>query len=194
MSANSSLASEPPPAASSRPDGDARLVFIDALRGLAALAVAAYHIERYGPFKEPVRRILDGPIDYTIRHGWMGVEVFFVISGFVIAYSLRKAWMTPGYLGNYALRRSIRLDPPYWVTIAVALALHFFGPALLNVPSPMDAPPTGRQIASHALYLQDVMGYGNLSVGLWSLCIEVQFYLLYAIGLGVAQQFCGQEG
>jgi len=171
--------------------GDARLVFIDALRGIAALAVAAYHIERYGPLARPASRIIEGPLENVIRHGWMGVQVFFVISGFVIAYSLRKAWMTPGYLGNYALRRSIRLDPPYWATIAVALALHFLAPRLLNIPSPMDASPTGRQIAWHALYLQNVMGYDNLSVGLWTLCIEVQFYLLYAIMLAVAQRFCG---
>ena len=37
------------------------------------------------------------------------------------------------------------------------------------------------------------MGYDNLSVGLWTLCIEVQFYLLYAIGLGLAQRLCGQD-
>ena len=172
---------------------ETRLVFIDALRGIAALAVAAYHIERYGPLARPASRIIEGPIENAIRYGWVGVEVFFVISGFVIAYSLRNAWMTPGYLGNYALRRSIRLDPPYWVTIAVALALHFLGPRLLNVPSPIDEPPTWPQIAWHALYLQNVMGYDNLSVGLWTLCIEVQFYLLYAIMLGIAQRLCGPD-
>jgi peptidoglycan/LPS O-acetylase OafA/YrhL len=187
---------EPSPVGVPRAEpGDGRLIFIDAMRGVAALAVAAYHIERYGPLAKPASRIIAGPIENTIRYGWMGVEVFFVISGFVIAYSLRNAWMSPGYLGNYALRRSIRLDPPYWVTIAVALSLHFFGPTLLNVPSPMDADqvadPIWPQISWHALYLQNVMGYSNLSVGLWTLCIEVQFYLLYAIMLGVAQRLCG---
>src|SRR5262249_4648137 len=132
----------PSPSATPRTEtGDARLVFIDALRGIAALAVAAYHIERYGPLAKPASRIIAAPIANTIRYGWMGGEVFFVISGFVIAYSLRNAWMTPGYLGNYALRRSIRLDPPYWFTIAFALALHFLGPRLLHVPSPLDEPP-----------------------------------------------------
>ena len=73
------------------PPKSERLAFIDALRGLAALAVAAYHIERYGPLAEPASRLIAGPIEEVIRHGWMGVQTFYVISGFVIAYSLRGA-------------------------------------------------------------------------------------------------------
>jgi peptidoglycan/LPS O-acetylase OafA/YrhL len=170
-----------------------RLAFIDALRGLAALAVAAYHIERYGPLAEPASRLIAGPLEEVIRHGWMGVQTFYVISGFVIAYSLREAWMTPAYLGNYAVRRSLRLDPPYWATIGVALALHFCGAWLLRWPSPLVESPTWPQFGWHFLYLQNVMGHDNLSVGLWTLCIEVQFYLLYATVLGLAQRSCGFE-
>src|SRR5215210_7178617 len=70
-----SVSSRTPPGSRSE-----RLVFIDALRGIAALAVAAYHIERYGPLAEPASRILQGPVETIIEHGWMGVQVFFVIS------------------------------------------------------------------------------------------------------------------
>ena len=98
--------------------------------------------------------------------------------------------MTPGYLGNYAFRRSLRLDPPYWATIAASLALVFIGP-LLAWPPPMDSQPSWPQFGWHFFYLQNVMGYDNLSVGLWTLCIEVQFYLLYATVLGLAQRTCG---
>ncbi|MGE0606951.1 MAG: acyltransferase family protein [Pirellulales bacterium] len=175
---------------------EGRLVFIDALRGLAALAVAVYHIERYGPLAEPASALLPAPIENLIESGWMGVQAFFVISGFVIAYSLRRAWVTPGYLGNYALRRSLRLDPPYWATIGLVLVLHAWGPRLWHIPSPitespLDPGPTGGQILSHAFYLQNALGYGNLSVGLWTLCIEVQFYLLYTALLGLVQACCG---
>jgi len=189
-------AAAPPPAAPALQPAPkpARLVFIDALRGLAALAVAAYHIERYGPLAGPTSRSIAGPVETAIEHGWIGVPVFFVISGFVIAYSLKSAWVTPRYLGLYALRRSIRLDPPYWTTIAVALALHFVLPRLLDVPSPLDSPPSLKQVAWHLLYLQNVMGYDNLSVGLWTLCIEVQFYLLYAMLQGFAQRCGGPSG
>jgi len=43
-------------------------------------------------------------------------------------------------------------------------------------------------LLSHVLYLQNILGYENLSAGFWTLCIEVQFYLLYVVGLGIAQR------
>src|SRR4051794_15898753 len=92
---------------------DGRSTYVDALRGIAAFSVACYHITRYGPLPEPASQIIPGVLQRWFDYGWMGVQVFFVISGFVIAYSVRNARVTPGFLGNYALRRSIRLDPPY---------------------------------------------------------------------------------
>jgi peptidoglycan/LPS O-acetylase OafA/YrhL len=163
-----------------------RLVFIDALRGLAALAVATYHIHRYGPLHEAAGSLIPAPLALVFEHGWMGVQVFFVISGFVIAYSVREAIITPRYVANFALRRSIRLDPPYWTTIAIVLCLYLLGGPLAQI-DPLIDPPSAGQLLAHPMYLQDILGYGNVSVGLWSLCIEVQFYLLLIVALGVAQ-------
>src|SRR5689334_6415897 len=87
-----------------------RFAFVDALRGLAALAVCCHHIDRFGPLWEPASYTIPETLGTLFEHGRVGVKVFFVISGFVIAYSVRKVWVTPGYLGNFALRRSIRLE------------------------------------------------------------------------------------
>jgi peptidoglycan/LPS O-acetylase OafA/YrhL len=168
-----------------RPAGE-RLQFIDALRGIAALAVACYHIHRYGPLHEPASQRIPWPLAAVFEHGWMGVQVFFVISGFVIAYSVLGVPISPRFLGNFALRRSIRLDPPYWATILLVLALYAVTQDMGLAENVID-PPHWRQLASHAFYLQDVLDYGNVSVGFWSLCIEVQFYLLLIVLLGVAQ-------
>lgn len=165
-----------------------RFTFIDALRGLAALGVAVYHINRYGPLVEPADQLIPSPIRVIAEHGWMGVQVFFVISGFVIAYSLRNARITPRFLGNYVLRRAIRLDPPYWATICCVLLLNAVTFLVEDVPPPMDAFPTWPQFITHFFYLQNVLSYGNLSVGFWTLCIEVQFYILVILLLGLAQR------
>lgn len=150
------------------------------------MAVATYHIHRYGPLHEAAGSLIPAPLALVFEHGWMGVQVFFVISGFVIAYSVREAVITPRYVANFALRRSIRLDPPYWTTIVVVLGLYLVGGSLAQTEPLTDAPSAG-QLLAHPFYLQDILGYGNVSVGFWSLCVEVQFYLLLIIALGVAQ-------
>lgn len=175
---------------------EGRSTFIDALRGIAAFSVACYHITRYGPLPPQAREFIPGLLLGWFDHGWMGVQFFFVISGFVIAYSVREARVTPGYLANYALRRVIRLDPPYWTTIALVLLLHFvmqLHPAEfdspLDVPVKLEPGLSWYLVASHLVYLQNILGFDNLSAGFWTLCIEVQFYLLYVSGLGIAQRF-----
>ena len=64
--------------------------------------------------------MVPAPLETALKLGFVGVDIFFVLSGFVIAYSVREARITPRFLGRFALRRSIRLDPPYWITIAIA--------------------------------------------------------------------------
>jgi peptidoglycan/LPS O-acetylase OafA/YrhL len=104
----------------------------------------------------------------------------------VIAYSVHGVQISPRFLGNFALRRSIRLDPPYWTTIFFVLGLYAAARSF-GLGEDLIDPPSWPQLASHAFYLQDILGYGNLSVGFWSLCIEVQFYLALIIMLGTAQ-------
>ena len=161
----------------------------DALRGIAALGVAAYHIYHYGPLRGPASTLVPKFLDSLLRHGWVGVQMFFVISGFVIAYSLRGARITPRYLGNFALRRSLRLDPPYWFTMFFVLGLFALTNALFDIRAGLiEEFPTWDRVVAHLFYLQNVLGYDNISVGFWTLCIEVQFYLLFAVLLGFAQR------
>ena len=183
----------PRPVARQRETRTERFVFIDAVRGLAALGVACYHIHRYGPLHEPASQLIPAPLAVVFEHGWMGVQAFFVISGFVIAYSVHGARISPRFLGNFALRRSIRLDPPYWATIFLVLGLYVLARGL-GLGNDLTDPPHWRQLASHLFYLQDILGFGNVSVGFWSLCIEVQFYLSLIAMLGAAQWLHGRLG
>jgi peptidoglycan/LPS O-acetylase OafA/YrhL len=95
--------------------------------------------------------------------------------------------MTPAFVGNFALRRSIRLDPSYLTVVLVVLAMHRL-PAWTALPSPHETGISLGQVLTHPLYLQNVLGYDNLSAGFWTLCIEMQFYLLFCLLLAVAQQ------
>jgi peptidoglycan/LPS O-acetylase OafA/YrhL len=153
----------------------ARLTTVDCLRGVAASAVVWFHLTNGNPaFDAPAWLKASG------RQGWLGVEAFFVISGFVLPYALHAArYRLHGY-GSFLLRRIIRLDPPYFASIVVAIALTY---ASNTVPGFRGAPPNYSvlQILSHAAYANAFFGFPSIIVVYWSLSLEFQFYLL--IGL-----------
>lgn len=176
-----------------------RFLFIDGLRGVAALCVALFH------FQHPWQALdIQKQLDATLPH-WArgaahfleyGVEVFFVLSGFVIAHSLWGQRITPRFAGNFALRRSLRLDPPYWVMIAFCVGWPYLVfPTMLDGFFARVGGWTG--IVVNAIYLPDLIWWRSIVpvpwtpriVGVaWSLCLEVQFYLAY-IGLLAVSQF-----
>jgi peptidoglycan/LPS O-acetylase OafA/YrhL len=156
---------------------DGRLRLIDAFRAMAALMVFGFHIAP----------ALGGFPAQVLSHGWLGVQVFFAISGFVIAHSVGFSRITVGYVGNFVFRRSVRLDPPYWLVIALALVLLAASKAVL--PDSAVAVPAWGAVLAHMLYLQNILGYGDMIDVFWSLCIEVQLYLVFVLLLGVVQSF-----
>ena len=156
-----------------------RLAFVDAMRGLAALGVVLYHAKEgnHVPALELKLPWLGGLLEL----GHFGVPVFFVLSGFVIALSLDGAQMRLSGVGWFMLRRSIRLDPPYWVAIAVQLGITLIKDGNMNHFS-------SGQIAAHFFYLQELIGYNQISIVFWTLCFEFQFYLVYSLLLCAPRQ------
>ena len=78
-----------------------RYVFVDGLRGLAAMAVVFHHLLECSVLGPVLETILPGPLKFFCSHGSHGVQVFFVISGFVIAHALRNIEPTAGAFGNF---------------------------------------------------------------------------------------------
>ena len=175
------------PLAAGPPCSTGRFVFIDALRGLAAIMVALHHIDRYGPLPEAADTLFPDWIPTAIEDGRVVVQFFLVISGFVIAYSLRRTTISPRVAGQFAVRRLIRLGLPYWIIVFAVFALDMLAPRI-GIPSANDPTPTAMQMMAHVFFLQDILGHGSVSAGLWFICIEVQFCLLYVVLLGLAQQ------
>lgn len=156
-----------------------RLIFIDGLRCIAVLWVVLTHFIHHSPFTAFFRESLHPLLYRFCWKGYLGVEIFFVISGFVIALSLARDRLTPRFALGFAIRRYVRLFPPYiavvflWIA-TTALGKHFF-------PS-YDLPqPSAAQLAAHVLYLQNLLGLGDIVGPTWTLCLEFQFYLFYAL-------------
>jgi len=164
-----------------------RFAFIDALRGLAALAVCGVHFYSDPSYHDTLERLFPGWLGTSIALGTVGVQVFFVLSGFVIAHSIRQSRVTARFLGNFALRRSLRLDPPYWTAIFIVIVLNAVGRRILHDTG--FPPPTGVEIVLNMFYLPLAAGYSHFIVVVaWTLAIEIQFYLVLVTCVGLSQR------
>lgn len=114
-------------------------------------------------------------------YGAFGVHIFFVISGFIIPYSMHSAGYQLKNWYKFILKRIVRLDPPYIVSILLVLAVAFLKIRLHYA----DAEPlaiSGKQIALHLGYLINFFpAYKWLNNVYWTLAIEFQYYLLMSV-------------
>lgn len=163
---------------------------IDGFRGTSALLVAIFHCWLY---TDPP---LDGgPVRALIVAGGMGVDFFFVISGFVLFLPMVRRNGTFGSLSGYALRRVARIVPAYYVAVLVQAAAT---PALTTFASPFTSLGGWIVLLIHLLFLQhsaprwllrqfdfhdSVMGFG-VNGALWSLSIEAVFYAFLPLVAG----------
>lgn len=152
---------------------------MDGLRFVAIAMVILYHLNGYLMTKTAFYEHGSSAPDWLCRSalvGFHGVDLFFVISGFILALPFATHHLSGApavSLRKYYLRRLTRLEPPYFVTIFLLLAL---GVWIHPVPVSAIVP----HLAASLVYLHNLI-YGTQSTVLgvaWSLEIEVQFYLL----------------
>src|SRR5690606_15484100 len=149
---------------------------LDSLRALAVTLVLATHLWAVFPF---------GPFDARwTRSGFLGVDLFFVLSGFLITALLLQEQRGKGAIGfgRFYLRRALRLMPAMALFFAVYLTYSHFN----------DWPPFGRRdfafdsLEATVLYymnwrvLWNPLGAADLTA-IWSLSIEEQFYLVWPL-------------
>jgi peptidoglycan/LPS O-acetylase OafA/YrhL len=151
------------------------LFSLDYLRGFAALSVCLFHFtdkREYLPDSDFLKLIFSP--------GHYGVEVFFIISGFVIPYSMAKGDYRLGKFLIFLKKRFIRIEPPYLVCVLLALALNYattLSPVYVGKQFKVDY----QQLFYHVGYLNAFMGKDWLNQVFWTLAIEFQYYLLMAL-------------
>jgi len=145
---------------------------LDGLRAAAILLVLARHA--ITPFRETGEMffpILGWDAATPLVNGWIGVDLFFVLSGFLIARGLIRRFDATGTvsLQQYFARRALRILPAYYAMLFVASArlIPFFAVA----PDML-----GLRVAYHALFLQDYLP-SNIVIAFWSLGVEEKFYI-----------------
>ena len=108
-----------------------RLSYADGVRGLAALWVVLFHASEGGHIEHLKSALPDFITVAVFDWGHLGVAVFFVLSGFVMAHTVRKYDFTPAFGTRFMLRRLARLTPPYYASIIFVLA-YVAGKAMLK--------------------------------------------------------------
>ncbi|WP_329381266.1 acyltransferase [Streptomyces sp. NBC_01351] len=175
-------AQDPRPRASSAPAPGARrsaprLYVLDGLRLIAALGVLAFHwtasadaADAYG--KAP-SQFMPG-ISSVTSFGWLGVQLFFIISGFVICMSCwgRKP-------GDFFVSRVIRIYPGYWAAVLLTTAVLVLVPHL-GRPGAREGVDIKMVLANLTMF-ETQLGFRRMDGVYWTLWAELQFYLLFAI-------------
>ncbi len=151
-----------------------RLAALDGLRLIAALAVAVYHLSVSWRIdgQNPPQHFLPNFAHLAI-YGFLGVELFFLISGFVICMS---SWRRG--LGDFFVSRVSRLYPAYWVCILITALVVTLFPVVGGVP--VSGTPDLREIAVNLTMLQEPLGVAMVDTVYWTLFVELRFYLLFA--------------
>jgi len=160
--------------------GEAYLPEIDGLRFLAISMVVLFHINGYFSAKTAIK-FTDGAaqhpiIDLLLRNGNRGVELFFVLSGFILCLPFARQYLQQGLqvsLKTYYLRRITRLEPPFIIAITAILIMHL----LLHT---LPAAALVRSWLASLIYSHNIIYHHRsfLTAVLWSLEIEIQFYLI----------------
>lgn len=154
---------------------------IQALRALAAYMVVVFHLTEF------VNQVLPDALDW--RAGQAGVDVFFVISGFIMVFTTRRGDTSPA---DFLRRRVIRVVPLYWLVtgILVLCLIGGFAPFGLHDWAPGDV---FRSLLFLPLVRVDGVAGPPLGVG-WTLNYEMFFYVLFALTLALRRQLAPALG
>lgn len=150
-----------------------RILELDGIRGTAILLVIANHYIGY-----------HGIVNWGPRWGWTGVQLFFVLSGFLITSILLRTTGRPGSLRAFYARRSLRIFPLYYLMLLI----------LFSASAAVGTPQSARAVAIFVLFLQAIVPARISGLAIvphpywaiaafsvfWSLSVEEYFYIVWS--------------
>ena len=139
---------------------------LDTLRGIAVLGVLLLHGFYWQYSGLSFGRLAQGFVALT-QPGWLGVNLFFVLSGFLITGILLDSKNRPHFYRRFYTRRALRILPPYYGLLILLLLLRSSSPAFVGLSF---------------VYLANVTNFFGVACDygpLWSLAVEEHFYILW---------------
>jgi len=160
-----------------------RLIELDGLRGFALVMILVFHsVSQEGEY--PAGSFL-AYLQRSVAMGWSALDLFFVLSGFLIGGILMDSRESPSYFKTFYIRRFYRIVPVYYVWVSLyILLIGLAGEVVTRYSNSGVRPPLTPAIVSYFLFLQNsfaipLFGFSGAWFGhLWSLAVEEQFYLV----------------
>ena len=158
---------------------------LDIWRGFAAIWVTAFH--SFGPWIEAQPELLPSPLAAFLKSGWLGVHIFFVISGFCITARFAADYRERHHSAGFLVDRLWRVFPPYWAALALSVALAVLGTLFNDTPllgtrdHPGAIPSTMVDTFASLLALEPWLNKPSFLLVAWTISYEVAFYLIAAI-------------
>ncbi len=154
-----------------------RFYEIDLLRFLAALSVVFYHYTYRGAARDNLSPVQFWRLGQVSRYGLLGVELFFLISGYVILLSAQGKTVR-----QFLISRVTRLYPAFWVACTLTFAAErIWGPAGAGERLPIQLHATLEQYPYNMTMLVEFFGKIMLDGSYWSLTVEITFYFLVSL-------------
>ena len=157
------------------------LGILDLLRGFAALSVVCFHFTVASSAGGALAKYFSPLLNTTFSWGYLGVEVFFVISGFIIPYSLVKTSYNTRDFFPYLTKRIARICPSAYVLIGLTLIQWMVVDFFVHHDTKCLVAITGGQVVSNLLFIVPFTGHKWFNGVFWTLAVEFQFYIV--IGL-----------
>ncbi|MBC7784835.1 MAG: acyltransferase [Burkholderiales bacterium] len=163
---------------------------IDAVRGIAILLVLVHHFSPEVSGSTFTRGLLS-----TLHVGWVGVDLFFVLSGFLITAILLKTRRSEDFFLNFYARRTLRIFPLYYIILAVLLLVlpallhmplagqflqYWFGKVTKDLPAMLDGQSWLWLYGTNLKIAVDGSRWGAVN-HFWSLAVEEHFYLAWPL-------------
>ena len=152
-----------------------RIYALDGMRFLAAMSIVMYHYVFAGYLSNQMTYLHFEDFGYIFKYGFLGVELFFMISGFVILMSVQNKNII-----SFATSRIIRLYPIFWISVSLtAFVIVLGGGERYNVDL--------KQYLINLTMISDIFHVKYIDGVYWTLLVEIKFYLLIGVLLVFSQ-------
>ena len=151
---------------------------IDLLRFLAAFVVVLFHYTFRGYAADQLSPVHYPLLENIFKYGNLGVELFFIISGYVVLMSAYNKTVR-----QFFISRVVRLYPAFWVACTITFGvMYLFGPAKGTPGWSIFIDASVKKYMMNMTMLQQFFGAGDLDGVYWTLSYEIIFYFLISLG------------